>query len=293
MKTIFQGISETLKEFWQIVALIISLLLVWILTGISIWFLLPIIFFFWIISKFDLSADAKKVLGFILRSIIVIALMISILAYIFPRTFGKNGKIELVERTMDSNMGRSMGDETEIKAKELWDIQHDSLGKKFIKYYDKLLARGQTQKAYDTLAKFQKAWDMEEVAKARLEKERLAQQRQQFITDSIKRAKEGEQKSTISRPAVKPANCIVLQPQNNPYFKLGPTEETDWLKLPSSNLADCHFFSDQDFFIVPDGEEPIKIIKGSKTPIPIDKLKEKQFKIRAASSSVLVEIRIS
>ncbi len=132
------------------------LLLVAIFSGINFGIIFGLTIFFWAASAVAEIPKGGRVLANIMRGIICVVFAGSFIFAMMPRT--KN-QMAIAWDKFDQ-VSFKTGNTTEVTAKDLWEMQRDRNGREFLQYYNELLADGETEEAYDTLQKFQKAWDM-------------------------------------------------------------------------------------------------------------------------------------
>lgn len=157
IEKIFKKFTDFFGGIWQAGCLVLALLLVWYLAGISIKYTLPFIVMLWAFSEFTGGPKARKTLARILKIIVLLVLINSILTAGFPRIKQK----EIVLRaTIEQVITPKMGDHNTVNLKDLAEMKRLEQGKKLKLYCAKLFDEGKPQEAYDTLRKFNEAWDM-------------------------------------------------------------------------------------------------------------------------------------
>lgn len=153
---------DSIKNFFvaRKVELIVFLLLllVAIFSGINFGIILGLTLFYWAASYVADIPKGGRTLANISRFVIFIVFLFSLIGALMPRT---NSQLAILWDKVDQ-ISYHTGNTAEVTARDLWETQRDNNSKEFLEYYNQLLADGETKEAADTLAKFQKAWDLEE-----------------------------------------------------------------------------------------------------------------------------------
>ncbi len=166
MKKIFSNIGVGLL-------ITLGLILLKIFTGISIWLMVGIVLFFTVVRYLwtgGIITAQSRTLASVLAFLFLSALGFSYWQANYPLSYQK---IVVLKGRADLKASELMGDRTKTLAEYMWEFRKDENGKKFLTYYDSLLAKGDTKNAFDTMTKFTEAWDL-----SLLEKNRKAENSQ-------------------------------------------------------------------------------------------------------------------
>jgi hypothetical protein len=253
------------------IMLVIGLLLLKYLIGISFWLILGIIIFFAIVQfiwpGIEVIYKSKPV------AILLVVLFLGSLGKFFwqtnyPRSFNKMGT---TQDLLDQGLSKIMGDSTEKKAVDIWEVEKAKASQAFLVYYSHLLAKGKTVQAADTLEKFNQKWDMD------------------FLKEQAKSSsKEKTENVTPVSSSSSTAKDLQILTEGTYVFQLKAGGETPWFGFPQGKNWDFKISSpteDRKTF-VSDGTCYL-----GNTTIP--RKKHCYFKVRVSSAQfVTVTVRV-
>lgn len=238
IKTFFMNRKRELIVF-------LLLLLVAILSGINFGIIFGLTLFFWAASWAAEIPKGGLFLANVTRVIIFIVFIVSFVFAMMPRT---KMQMAVVWDKFDQGSYKT-GNATEVKAKDIWEMQRDKNGKEFLEYYNELLADGETEEAYDTLQKFQKAWNMEQL-QSKTENDDQAQRQSYNPSPSPS--------PNITAPA--PATGTEIKPKalsyGDNFFQLRAGQETPWLSFPNCRVTNYSVSSPDFDYDIAFSDEP-------------------------------------
>ena len=154
-----KAIVNFLKTQWITATIIVGLILLKIFTGIPFWCMLAVVVFFTAVQIIKSGKINRQSRG--LATIMVVVFLVTLGDSYWKKNLVKSfGQKEVLKARVDQKIFKLMGDEVEVKAKNIWELQKVKNGKEFLAYYNDLLAQGKTKEAADTLAGFKRHWDL-------------------------------------------------------------------------------------------------------------------------------------
>lgn len=258
------------------------LLMVAIFSGINFGVIFGLTIFFWAASAVAEIPRGGRVLANIMRGIICVVFVGS---FIFAMMLRTKNQMAIFWDKFDQ-VSFKTGNTTEITAKDIWEMQRDRNGREFLQYYNELLADGETEEAYDTLQKFQKAWDMERLK----EKAEAAEQTNLAYNSSAQTA----QNSSIAPSA--PATGTEVKSKalsyGDNFFQLKAGQETAWLSFPNCKKTSYSISSPNFDYDLAFSDDPDTWYPGGNSTLP--EKKHVLLKIKARSDQyVTVNLRNS
>ncbi len=144
-----------LQERWRDIGLLVALICLWLFTGISVWFSILFLAFFWGTAVMVGKPANRAFLAKVMQVIFVLALLNVVIITFLPR-FNKTRPTTLafVDQTLSSLTPKDV----KVRAKDIFSVEQRKASEKFLHYYEFLLTEGRTKEAADTLAGFEKRW---------------------------------------------------------------------------------------------------------------------------------------
>lgn len=154
-----KAIVNFFKNQWIAATIIVGLILLKIFTGIPFWWMLAVVAFFTIIQIIRIGKINRQSKG--LATVMVVVFFVALGNAYWQKNFIRSfGQKEVLKARVDQKISKLMGDEVEVHAKDIWELQKVKNGQEFLAYYNDLLAQGKTKEAADTLAGFKRHWDL-------------------------------------------------------------------------------------------------------------------------------------
>ncbi len=152
-----ENIKNSFKKRKIEFSFLIALIILSIFTGVSFWFMVGAVLIF-VLTSLTTSDRAKKLLGWVIRGIFLLALFNVTVEKFFPRVHMAKEKTLAY---IDQNIFSASPSETKVIANDIFEQEKNRASKEFLKHYQGLLSTGRTKEAADTLAGFEKQWDFE------------------------------------------------------------------------------------------------------------------------------------
>ncbi|MFA6994998.1 MAG: hypothetical protein WC249_01140 [Patescibacteria group bacterium] len=218
-------IEDFLKDRVGEVILIFALVIISIYAGVGLGILLSLVLVFLLLAIAAHMSKIGKSVYPILQTVVVLLVIGSIVGAFFPRSSAKKG---VAMAYLDQGVAELMGDKTKLLAKDIFNINKDEKGKKFLTYYNALLSDGKVQEAQDTLNGWMNVWNFD-------------------------RKKENNFQSQLQSQTQKQSDSVLTSPVSIPTFYdavgsyplvLKNGQESDWI-----TVGPCHRYNFSSDFI--------------------------------------------
>lgn len=174
-----------LQRSWQSIAMVLALVLLWWLTGVSIWYSIIFLLFFWLRSQMEGKPSNYRALSIAMLIIFLIALGNAGINKVLPRTASK--KVPTIA-FIDQIFSKGAPSETKIRAQDIFDQSYKNASEKTLEQFKKLTDEGKIEEAAKLIEDFEKKWTFKPFAK----------QKEEEVSESTQ-----NQNSTIVEPEVK------------------------------------------------------------------------------------------
>lgn len=230
-------IEDFLKNRVGEVILILALVVISIYSGVGLGILLSLVLVFLLLAIAAHMSKIGKSVYLILQTVVVLLIIGSIVGAFFPRSSAKK---EIAMAYIDQGVAELMGDKTKLLAKDIFNINKDEKGKKFLAYYNSLLSNGKVQEAQDTLNGWMRAWSFDQKEENNFQSQPQPQ----------------PQAQTQTQPDSESSSPVILSLGSN-YYTLKAGESTPWLRFPEGcvnyEIISEHYlynvlFSDNTFY---------------------------------------------
>lgn len=242
--------SGKVKNFFQKrkmeFALFVAMVATCMFTGIGFGTLLGVAIFLWATAYVAELPKYGSTLSTIMRLAVVCVFIYSLIVPNMPRSVNN---ADVGWANFDMGVSSLMGDKTETRARDIWQIKKNEKGRKFLAYYNFLLSQERTIEARDTLSGFLKAWDLDR------KEQRLSNGDPAQVQSQSQLAPSGNTKPTVLHPGV--YYYVLKAGQRTPWFttpdcskyhlntksetynqRLFFSDGTDFMDGPTVNIAD-------------------------------------------------------
>ncbi|MBN2854552.1 hypothetical protein JXK06_03425, partial [Patescibacteria group bacterium] len=143
------------QKRWRDIAMLVALIFLWRFTGISIWFSVAFLAFFWGTTVMEGKPSSYAFLAKVLRGIFLVA-MLNLVVITFLPLFNstKPTSLAFVDQTLFSLTPKDV----KVRAKNIFINKKKDAEKEFLIVYEDLLVDGKVEEAADTLVGFEKHW---------------------------------------------------------------------------------------------------------------------------------------
>ena len=144
-----------LQRRWRDVGMLVALICLWIFTGISVWFSILFLAFFWGTTVMAGKPANRDFLAKVMKVIFVLALLNVVVITFLPRFHStRPTTLAFVDQTLSGLTPKDV----KVKAKDIFTVEQRRASETFLRYYTFLLEEDRTKEAADTLAGFEKHW---------------------------------------------------------------------------------------------------------------------------------------
>ena len=150
-----EKIISFLEKRWRDVAMLVALICLWFFTGISIWFSILFLAFFWATGVMSGKPSNYAFLSKVMQTIFIIALVNVAVITFLPRFHStRPTTLAFVDQTLSGLTPKDV----KVRAKDIFTVEQRRASETFLRYYEFLLVEDRTKEAADTLAGFEKRW---------------------------------------------------------------------------------------------------------------------------------------
>ncbi len=135
--------------------MLIALICLWFFTGISIWFAVLFLAFFWGTGVMAGKPSSYAFLSKVMRIIFVLGMLNVVVITFLPR-FNSTRPTTLA--FVDQTLSGLTPKDVKVRAKDIFTVEQKRAAETFLRYYEFLLEEDRTKEAADTLAGFEKRW---------------------------------------------------------------------------------------------------------------------------------------
>lgn len=140
---------------WRDVAMLIALICLWYFTGISIWFSVLFLAFFWATGLMAGKPSSYAFLSKVMRVVFVLGMLnVAVITFLPRFQSTRPTTLAFVDQTLSS----LAPEDVKVRAKDIFTVKQGRASETFLRYYEFLLEEDRTKEAADTLAGFQKRW---------------------------------------------------------------------------------------------------------------------------------------
>jgi len=143
------------QKNWRNVAMLVALIFLWRFTGISIWFSVAFLAFFWGTTVMEGKPSSYAFLAKVLRGIFLVA-MLNLVVITFLPLFNstKPTSLAFVDQTLFSLTPKDV----KVRAKNIFINKKRDAEKEFLIVYEDLLVDGRIEEAAEALISFEEEW---------------------------------------------------------------------------------------------------------------------------------------
>lgn len=165
------------QKSWQSLAMLLGLLVMWVLTGVSIWYSVIFLLFFWFRNQMEGKPANYRALSVAMLIVFLIALGNAGINKVLPRTASK--KIPTIA-SIDQIFSKGAPSETKVRAQDIFDQNYKDASEKTLQQFEALMKQGKVDEATKLLEDFEKKWTFKPFKK---QKEEEASDSNQNSTD--------------------------------------------------------------------------------------------------------------
>jgi len=144
-----------LKKRWRDVGMLVALICLWLFTGISIWFSILFLAFFWGTTTMVGKPANRAFLAKVMQTVFIVALInVAVITFLPRFNLTRPTTLAFVDQTLSGLTPKDV----KVRAKDIFTTEQRRAAETFLRYYEFLLEEDRTKEAADTLAGFEKRW---------------------------------------------------------------------------------------------------------------------------------------
>ncbi len=144
-----------LQKSWQNLVMLIALIAMWWLTGISIWYAIIFLIFFWSRSQIQLKPASYRALSIAMLVLLLIALGNAAINKTLPRTASKKVPVWAF---VDQTFSKGAPSETKVRAQDIFDQNYKDASEKVLQQFEVLVKQGKIEEADKLIRDFESKW---------------------------------------------------------------------------------------------------------------------------------------
>ncbi len=269
-----------LQKQWQNVAMLIALIILWLFTGISVWFTILFLVFFWAAATMARKPSNYAFLAKVLKVIFMLGLINLVVIEFFPRLNStKETKFAMLDQFFAGKPKYTVK-----TAKDIFEDNRKRASEEFLFYYALLLEQDKTQEALDTLAGFEKKWQFKLDTKKEDDRSGFIRPGQ----NSLSQGGNQTQSSSQSQPQAQS-----LAPKDSLFFpgtyfiEIKNGETPFYINIVSSKTCNRYKLASQGggYFFVNDKNESVYDEPGARVTFPHQE--KPRFKLKASKPTIV------
>ena len=163
------------QQQWKNIALVVALITMWLLVGISIWYAIVFLLFFWSRGKLEGKPAAYRALSVAMLAIVLLALLNVGVNKILPRTAAK--KVPTMA-FIDQMFSKQTPSETKVRAQDIFDQNYKDASKIALQQFEALVKEEKVEEAAKLLQDFEKKWSFKPFQKEEESDNQISQTQQ-------------------------------------------------------------------------------------------------------------------
>ena len=143
------------QKRWRDIGMLVALICLWFFTGISIWFSILFLAFFWGTAAMVGKPANRVFLAKVMQTIFIVALVnVAVITFLPRFNSTRPTTLAFVDQTLSGLTPKDV----KVKAKDIFTTEQRRASETLLRYYTFLLEEDRTKEAADTLAGFEKRW---------------------------------------------------------------------------------------------------------------------------------------